>query len=140
MVAIHYAERPENVECCEIPECSVEIAVPGGMVAHCVDYCIVPELQMLWNHGVLTYCSCCGHGNSENAYIRVDAASVPQMEALGYERYEPHKCMFHTDWVSYRAKHVEEERIKGGPVRTGNIDEIRERWKKQAHYGGKDYV
>ena len=140
MVELAKREYSINVECCEIPECSVEVTVPGGAVAHCVDYCIVPELKKLWKHGVCTICSCCGHGDVDAAYIRVDALSADKMRELGYVQYEPHECIFHSGSVSFRAIDVENEMEKGGPIEKGNINEIRERWKKAAGIGGTKHV
>lgn len=131
----------EMVECCEVPECTTPVIVPGGEEASCVDWCIVPELKMLWGLGIRTFCSCCGHGNYEEAYIRVDNQAYEIMEALGYEPYEPHKCIFHgRNTKSYRAKLVRLVHEKGMAPEKRGIDEIRCLWKKTSHYGGKDYV
>ena len=59
----------EEINCCHVPECTTEVAVPGGAVASCMDHCIVPEVKMLWGLGVRTFCSCCGHGLYEKAYM-----------------------------------------------------------------------
>lgn len=140
MIEIAKHENSIDVDCCEIPECSVEVAVPGGAVAYCVDYCIVPELKKLWKQGVRTMCSCCGHGAVDAAYIRVDALSADKMRELGYVQYEPHECIFHSDSVSFLAMDVENEMENGGPIGTGDINEIRERWKKAAGIGGTKHV
>lgn len=49
-----------------------------------IDRCIVDEVRSLWDRGIITYGSCCGHGK-HRGYIQVDAADVPTMEALGYD-------------------------------------------------------
>ena len=135
-----YNREVTDAYSCEIPECSAKAEAPGGEVLETCDYCIVPELKKLWEHGIRTLCSCCGHGNETRASIRVDAASAKKMDALGYERYEPHKCIFHPGSVSFRSMDIGEEMAKGGPEANGDINEIRERWKRAARIGGKAYV
>lgn len=119
-----------DVYCCEVAACT-ELGVEqrlteGVLIAHdCLDHCIVPELRALWDKGVETLCSCCGHGQDEKAFIRVRAESAPIMDALGYERYEPHECDFYPGAPAYRAKGVEKERSKGQPTATRSVREIR---------------
>lgn len=112
-------------EYCEVPECTISF---GNML--CLDRCVLPELKTLWELGVKTVCSCCGHGKDHEAYIRVDKNSAQTMLDLGYEFYEPHECSFYTDSVSFRAKHVKSEREKGKPTEPRNIKDIRKLWKE----------
>ena len=129
----------EDVYCCHEPECTTEVTVPGGAVASCMDYCVVPEVKMLWALGIKTYCSCCGHGTFEKAYIRVDKKCADVMDALNYEEYEPHKCVFHGNSTkAYRAKFVKLMHDKGKPTDERDIEEIRELWRKEARNGGEN--
>lgn len=50
-----------------------------------IDMCIIPEIVYLWNQGVSTAASCCGHG-FEYGDIAVSNSSIDIMERLGYER------------------------------------------------------
>lgn len=50
-----------------------------------IDMCMIPEIVYLWNHGVNTEGSCCGHG-CKYGEIAVDLASSGIMDYLGYER------------------------------------------------------
>ena len=130
----------EEINCCHVPECTTEGAVPGGAVASCMDHCIVPEVKMLWGLGVRTFCSCCGHGLYEKAYIRVDERDAFIMDALGYELYEPHECAYYgTKTKAYHAKLVKLMHEKGKPPEKRDIREIRDLWKKAAKYGGEIY-
>lgn len=49
-----------------------------------VDPCIVEEIKTLWEQGIHTYGSCCGHGILK-ASVLVDKKSVQKMMELGYE-------------------------------------------------------
>ena len=124
-------------EYCEIPSCSVsawKISEEDKLLSqiHGIDRCVLPELQKLWSEGISTYCSCCGHGNDDKAFIRVGAEYAERMAELGYERYEPHDCLVHKNTVAYRAKFVKQEREKGRPDDSRDINEIREMWKQNA--------
>jgi len=48
-----------------------------------IDRCIAPEVIELWNVGIETIESCCGHG--QGGYIAVDNKHVPKMITIGYE-------------------------------------------------------
>lgn len=48
-----------------------------------IDPCIVDEIKFLWEQGVHTYHSCCGHGKIM-AEVIVDNRSSDIMEKLGY--------------------------------------------------------
>ena len=49
-----------------------------------VDFCIANEITELWNKGITTYNSCCGHGKSLGI-ICVDEKDKQKMIELGYE-------------------------------------------------------
>jgi hypothetical protein len=48
-----------------------------------IDNCLISELQSLWEMGIKTFGSCCGH-NKQNGYIDVDNEAIPIMLELGY--------------------------------------------------------
>lgn len=50
-----------------------------------IDRCILWEVLRLWNYGITTTWSCCGH-NTENGMIGVIDEDVPKMFILGYQR------------------------------------------------------
>ena len=52
-----------------------------------LDYCVVRELEELWESGVKTACSCCGHGTG-GAYIVVGRKYRQQMMDMGYQEAE----------------------------------------------------
>ncbi|PAV30291.1 hypothetical protein CIL05_07425 [Virgibacillus profundi] len=58
-----------------------------------VDYCIAGEIQDLWDQGVTTYGSCCGHGINEGM-INVDEKDVSKMYKLGYKLFPSQKGMY----------------------------------------------
>lgn len=49
-----------------------------------IDRCIAEEIQSLWEQGIQTAESCCGH-NKAPGYIAVLNAHIPKMLELGYE-------------------------------------------------------
>lgn len=51
-----------------------------------IDNCILDEIKELWDFGITTYESCCGH-NLVKGYISVDDKSIWKMVALGYKPY-----------------------------------------------------
>lgn len=65
-------------------ECSV---VRGGVA---MDGCLWQELAWLWEQGVKTVGSCCGHhtdcGLLHKPYIQVDYKSAEIMQKLGYKK------------------------------------------------------
>lgn len=122
---------------CEIPECTVSLTVPGGEQAYCIDSCIVQDLKYLWEHGIKTVCSCCGHGDDNRAYVRVASYDSDKMEQLGYEPYEPHECVMWNNSKSYRAKYVKRNRIHNKPIEgSRDLSEIRELWRKRREIKG----
>lgn len=53
---------------------------------YCCDTCLQNELHKLWEVGVSTIGSCCGHGR-KLGYIQVTSKDVQKMHELGYEEY-----------------------------------------------------
>jgi hypothetical protein len=53
-----------------------------------IDNCILEEIKSLWEAGIQTLESCCGH-NQADGYICVVEEHIEKMEALGYKR-RPH--------------------------------------------------
>lgn len=120
---------------CHVPWCSV-IAMEKRMsdrliIAHeCIDHCVSEELHHLWEAGIETVCSCCGHGDDSRAFIRVKKEYAGKMLEMGYEPYEPHECLYHPGDPAYHAKGVTSEREKGSPHDDRTVEEIREMWKR----------
>lgn len=55
----------------------------SGLV--CIDPCIMEEIQMLWDKGIMTYGCCCGHNQPPmEPYVNVDDENIDQMLAMGY--------------------------------------------------------
>jgi hypothetical protein len=52
-----------------------------------LDPCIAIEIIRLWNKGIVTKASCCGHNIIDGSII-VPEKFISQMESLGYEKYE----------------------------------------------------
>lgn len=62
----------------------------------CIDDCIINEIKSLWNMGIETTASCCGHNVTE-ATIAVKEKSIQQMIDSGYKiskHYNDHKDIF----------------------------------------------
>lgn len=55
------------------------------MSADEIEGCLLPELTALWNAGIETRCSCCGHGIPEHAHIVVRPEYRQAMIEQGYE-------------------------------------------------------
>ena len=53
-----------------------------------VEKCILWELTHLWERGIMTLCSCCGHGKY-TARIVVAEEDAQKMRDLGYEEISP---------------------------------------------------
>jgi len=51
-----------------------------------IDNCIVGEIKDLWNKGIQTTASCCGH-NTSPGIISVLPKYVEKMKKLGYENF-----------------------------------------------------
>lgn len=62
--------------------------VEAGMSDYgiCVDSCIVDQVVLLWENGVRTYGSCCGH-NKVQGMINVDERDYEKAISLGFEPY-----------------------------------------------------
>ena len=117
---------------CETPDCTTPIEFPDGSQSLCADYCISPELKQLWQHGIRTYCSCCGHGNDEKAYVLVDAADEAAMTALGYERGGTHECLCHENVIAFKAMSVRSTRDAGKPCSGRTAEATRLLWKMRS--------
>jgi hypothetical protein len=50
-----------------------------------IDKCLIKEIIDLWEQGIKTTGCCCGHGQSDKAFIGVDFEHIGKMKALGYE-------------------------------------------------------
>ena len=49
-----------------------------------IDNCLLEEIKWLWENGIQTTESCCGH-NQAQGYISVLEEHAPKMHELGYE-------------------------------------------------------
>lgn len=63
---------------------AVAIQAPWGELIT-LDICVIPEIKWLWDNGVRTTGSCCGHGDRSLAVICADDNSQSKMEKLGYK-------------------------------------------------------
>lgn len=73
-----------------------------------IDWCIYQEVLDLWNRGITTCASCCGH-NIRSGSIMVMEKDIEKMLDFGYEN-EYNACTYDTECCFY-AKSV--ERVKG---------------------------
>jgi hypothetical protein len=68
---------------------SYDVAIPlwynGRKRVADIDVCISLEILDLWNKGIITIESCCGH-NKQSGYIAVDKCCINQMLELGYKQ------------------------------------------------------
>lgn len=56
--------------------------------AVCVDPCILEEIILLWEAGIITHGCCCGHNDPRwYSFVNVDEKSIEQMLAMGYVQY-----------------------------------------------------
>jgi len=55
----------------------------------CVDTCLMNEILVLWNRGIITTGCCCGHNYLE-PYIGVTDEFIPLMKELGYKVHFNH--------------------------------------------------
>lgn len=72
----------------------------------CIDACILKEISELWQKGIITHGSCCGH-NLVEPMVNVADESIPAMIALGYEMNHPDKQRRDT----FRLKSVQSKNI-----------------------------
>ena len=49
-----------------------------------IDKCLLPEILQLWEQGIKTTGCCCGHGNTNMAYIGVIFEDINRMKSMGY--------------------------------------------------------
>lgn len=77
-----------------------------------IERCVLPEVQALWDMGIVTYCSCCGH-SVDSGYTVVGEADKQRMLDLGYElKTDHHKCKHINNAVAFKAKHSFDEQAK----------------------------
>ncbi|MBZ7124663.1 hypothetical protein [Klebsiella grimontii] len=74
----------------------IHIVAPNGKPAG-IDACILSEVVGLWEAGITTIESCCGH-NKASSYIAVAEEDAGRMRALGYEldASHPSGCVFYS--------------------------------------------
>ena len=60
----------------------------GEDVGFAIEKCLLWELSRLWDRGIKTLCTCCGHGKY-TARIVVDEKDAQAMRDLGYEEIPP---------------------------------------------------
>ncbi|WGL85414.1 hypothetical protein QFB84_14990 [Enterobacter hormaechei] len=89
-----------------VPDCSnagfgtyegcVPVRAPSGKIVD-IDACLVSEVIHLWQSGITTIESCCGH-NKTSSYIAVVEGDAVKMRALGYELdvNHPSGCVFYS--------------------------------------------
>lgn len=85
-----YAEDATITHTCakECAACQADAVLPDskGMCSILIDRCVLADVLSLWELGVKTVCSCCGHsGNEHGAFVAVDHKDSERMKALGYE-------------------------------------------------------
>lgn len=82
-----------GVACGELSDqVSLPYFMPSGQSVWC-DSCLVPEVMDLWESGVVTVASCCGHRTT----IPVISVSTPQiqlMKSMGYVAIPDDECSF----------------------------------------------
>ena len=49
-----------------------------------IDKCLLSEILQLWEQGIKTTGCCCGHGNTNMAYIGVIFEDINRMKSMGY--------------------------------------------------------
>lgn len=59
-----------------------------------IDNCILCEIVTLWNSGIQTIESCCGH-NKVDGYIAVSKEYINQMLTMGYKQYNDRPELFY---------------------------------------------
>lgn len=99
---------------CERQDMNCEVPVFCESVGYEVDIerCILPEVMNLWEHGITTYCSCCGH-SKEEGYIVVGESDRQKIAELGYEiKNDHHKCKHFNNVIAIKAMNVNKERMK----------------------------
>ncbi|VUS90931.1 hypothetical protein [Klebsiella spallanzanii] len=74
----------------------VHAVTPGGKLVG-IDACIFSEVTGLWEEGITTIESCCGH-NKAKSYIAVVEKDIARMLALGYQPDKGHEtgCVFYS--------------------------------------------
>lgn len=74
----------------------VNVISPNGKIVG-IDSCIFSEIIGLWEQGITTIESCCGHRKAES-YVAVAEKDVVKMIQLGYLQHIHHesKCIFYS--------------------------------------------
>ncbi len=63
-----------------------------------IDNCILDEIEYLWNKGIKTTESCCGH-NTKPGFIAVDGDSIWLMIEMGYQwLHSPMNPLFNPEY------------------------------------------
>lgn len=86
---------PQSVECYAQ---MIVVEIPAHMKAYkdnrlklslsskiCIDPCIYEEIYMLWDSGITTYGSCCGH-NVNESFVNVAECDINKMIKMGYKQ------------------------------------------------------
>lgn len=53
-----------------------------------IDRCVSNKIKKLWDSGIITIESCCGHNKTEG-YIAVENKSIEKMKELGFTEIKP---------------------------------------------------
>lgn len=90
---------------------AVAVKAPWGKFVT-LDICIIPEVKWLWDKGIKTINSCCGHGDKNLAYVAVGDEHRDQMDELGYLPHPeaPHCYVSKTTTPNTIAVTVKEEK------------------------------
>ena len=67
---------------CVVLPCEARV---GNQMVATIDVCILPEIKALWDRGIPTVASCCGHNRIAGSII-VPEEYAGRMDALGYRR------------------------------------------------------
>lgn len=87
-----YAEDPTISHTCpeESETCKADAILPDCTnVSILIDRCMLTDVKQLWEMGIKTVCSCCGHGKQNAAFIVVAPEESERMKELGYEEAPP---------------------------------------------------
>lgn len=76
-----------------------------------IDICIANEIKELWDKGVSTYGSCCGHGVA-HGMINVDKKDVEKMVSMGYDYHPDIKEDFHPHTFIPKSEHKNTHTLK----------------------------
>ena len=68
-----------------------------------IDNCILSELKDLWNKGIITLASCCGHNKINGSIIVEDC---DKMKSLGYINWPDHEDWFYPQSIPITNKWI----------------------------------